>query len=69
VIVTGSVGGNIGPGIHEGTIIVGGEARNAGGSTSSFKPTTKDIAKLTKYFEHYGIKATPISMTAFRRRG
>jgi glutamate synthase domain-containing protein 3 len=69
IIVTGNVGGRIGPGIEEGTMIIGGEASNLGNGISSARPSSKEISKLTKYFEHYGIRATPLSMTTFRRKG
>lgn len=68
IIVTGGVVGRVGHGIGDGGIFIGGEAQNYRSDTISRKPTPKEISRLTKYFEHYGIHAAPLSMSAYKRR-
>lgn len=83
IIVTGSVGKNIGSWMVGGEIFLGGSAGSAGENVEQLTLTEKDIEKLKKYFEHYGIiydnfddyvklvpkETEPFVMTAFYRAG
>lgn len=66
IIVTGSVKGKICPCSTGGTIFVGGEIGSGLENVEKIKATSKDIAKLSKYFDHYGISAIPSTIRKFR---
>ena len=66
IIITGNVKGNICKDRIGGTMFIGGEISKLDNIVKSSSPSQKDISKLSKYFEHYGITAIPRSMTLFR---
>ena len=55
LIVTGTVGKNVGNWMVGGEIFLGNGADSAGENVDQVELTKKDIEKLKKYFEHYGI--------------
>lgn len=65
IIITGSLKGKLCPGSLGGTIFIGGEVPVDNGPGKHSKPTSKEISKLSKYFEHYGINAVPNTMRKF----
>jgi glutamate synthase domain-containing protein 3 len=79
LIVTGTVGKNVGNWMVGGEIYLASGAESAGENVDQVELTKKDIEKLKKYFEHYGIiydkledylklipkESTPFVLTSF----
>jgi glutamate synthase domain-containing protein 3 len=66
IIITGSVKGTVLKGSSGGSIFVGGEITDLDEKIKSIKTNTKDLSRLSKYFEHYGITAVPRTMRKFQ---
>ena len=66
IIVTGNVEGELCPGSTGGTVFVGGEIGRGLKNVEALDLTSRDVTKLSKYFDHYGISAVPSTMRKFR---
>lgn len=66
IIITGSVKGSICPFSTGGTIFVGGEIGSGHDNVEKVDTTSKDISKLSKYFDHYGISAVPSTIRKYK---
>lgn len=68
IIITGSLNDKLCTDAIGGTIFISGEVPEINDPFTDVKPTTKEISKLSKYFEHYGINAVPSAMRKYERR-
>ncbi|MBN1539663.1 MAG: hypothetical protein JW939_05915, partial [Candidatus Thermoplasmatota archaeon] len=66
LIVTGDVKGELCPGAHGGTVYICGKAGSGLENVETVEMTSRDNARLAKYFDHYGISAQPATMRKYR---
>ncbi|MBN1389168.1 MAG: hypothetical protein JXA22_00840 [Candidatus Thermoplasmatota archaeon] len=66
VIVTGDIKGGICPGATGGTVYLGGGVDRGLENVEMVPLTSKDVAKLSKYIDHYKISAQPSTMRKFK---
>ncbi len=65
IMVTGDIQGEIGLKAEGGSIFVVGQVGKLAKGITELKPDEKDLQKMKKYFDHYGISAVPKSFRKF----
>ncbi len=61
IMITGDIHGDIGKCSTGGMIFHAGQLKGSSGSLKITEPTEKDISRLKRFFDHYGIDAIPKS--------
>jgi glutamate synthase domain-containing protein 3 len=67
IMITGDVKGLIGKDLQGGSIFVIGTVGNIPPQIKETKPDTKDLQKLKRYLDHYGVEATAKSFRKYTR--